>query len=103
MTPLSDARDKLAKLLDEQFGNFQWDSLAHGMTAGQYVAPMVLDAGFRLPIPPTDDERETLSAFIDRDLAWAEGDPDKLAAALIERFPGFRRQGPITDARGATQ
>jgi hypothetical protein len=51
----------------------------------------------RLTAPPSDDERETLSAFIDRDLAWAEGDPDKLAQALIERFPGFRRQGPITD------
>ncbi len=36
-------REELAALLDEQFENWQWDSLAHGMSAGRYVAPMVID------------------------------------------------------------
>jgi hypothetical protein len=60
MTVLDDERKALAVLLDEQFGNWQWDSLAHGMTAGRYVAPMVLAAGFRRQGPITDAQVKAL-------------------------------------------
>lgn len=54
--PSNTERETLADLLDEQFTNWQWDSLAHGLSAGQYVAQTVLEAGFRLPSPVTEKE-----------------------------------------------
>lgn len=41
--PAEDVREALAALIDEQHGNWQWDSLAHGVSAGRYIAPMVLN------------------------------------------------------------
>ena len=50
----ADEREALATLLDEQFVNWQWDSVAPEMSLGEYVAPMVLAAGFRRQGPITD-------------------------------------------------
>lgn len=39
---------RIADLIDSEIENLSWDSLAHSMTAGQYVAPTVIRAYLKL-------------------------------------------------------
>ena len=39
---------QLADLIDSEIENLSWDSIAHSMTAGQYVAPTVIRAYLKL-------------------------------------------------------
>jgi len=51
LVPLGiDARDlkRLGELIDREIDNAGWDSLAHGMTAGEYIAPTVIRAYLKL-------------------------------------------------------
>jgi len=44
----ADDLKRIADLIDSEIENLSWDSLAHSMTAGQYVAPTVIRAYLKL-------------------------------------------------------
>jgi len=91
--------DDLARLIDDQVNNWRWDSVAAGMSVGDYVAPMILAAGYRQRPESSDAElleswrRGALDAA-DALLSWspdAEGEADLIRRVVAKTYG--RRSG----------